>query len=179
MSKLRFNGYHKLTRSTMANASFEPILYTVTPEFYNQGKATGLPEAGDVIEIRNMPANILIYKIDVWQGAAWAGGAIDIGWTIEGAHPDDQVQDSTHNVPRVDNTLFGEEDRFGAGITPAVQTAPGAQGIKGVPVGMLDYQYNGNQPWRAFNWNLTIKPAANLAAGDELLMLLHYQIVAS
>lgn len=183
MAELTYSGYHKLTRSTVANAYVEPIHYKVKAEHFQEKPTIGLAEAGDTIAIRNMPANTLIHRMQVWvpPGKNWGAGAIDIGWTLEGAHPDDVHQDSTHNTPRVDETLFNDPVYFGAGIVPAPGTGAAAEAIVGMPKQMLDLQYREDKAaqWLGYNWNLTITPSGAPAVDDELYMLMHYYVVAT
>lgn len=171
-----YNGLRRLTQSTCANAQFQPILFEVLPEYET---ATNLPLAGDDIAVAQFTTNLWVksMKLYVPTGHAWSGGAVSVGWTLDGPHPVDVLQVPTHRAPHVDDTLFDEFDRFTQG-TPVAPTATGAEVIV-QPIHMLDTQYNGGGDWRGFDWNLTIRPAAAPAEDDRLLIMMEYAILAT
>ena len=186
MAQLRYNGRRARRQSTCANVQKELVSFQVTREYPTPTK---LPAAGDIIEIAEFTTNLWITSIKLFvppqkSGApdgtpgSWSGGAVDLGWTVDGDHPVDVHQVPTHRAPRVDETLFAEANRF----TAAGAVAPTAAGAEAIlyPVNMLDFQYNGNrEPSRMYDWNMTLKPAAAPAEGDEIHLLMEYIITAT
>jgi len=125
------------------------------------------------VRVRRFHPNMVFYSIKAFipPGANWSGGAVKIGWKLDGAHPHDVVQHERLRVPRVDEELFEELEYFSAGVTP---TAVGAEAIT-FPVSMKDYEYNGQKDWRAFNFDMTISCASAPAEDDEILLVAQYR----